>query len=221
MIALGSIFFLFCLIYYFHFVSLITRHFEGRRWDIPSRIYSDAFTLFPGLDLKASGFFDRLQRLSYVSVDRTIENPGEYFQGPESLEVYFQSFEYPSGTVPARPIRFELLNGQIDRIQRIDSGSEPFTEKLEPEIIAEFFGESREERLLVSLEKVPNYLQKALIAVEDNRFYQHFGLDLRAIFRAFLTNLKAGGVRQGGSTLTQQLVKKFLSLLQAILLAET
>lgn len=208
-VAVGSVVVLVGVVYCFHLVSLITKHFEGRRWDIPSRIYSDVFALYPGLDLQNSGFFDRLERLSYLEVDRPVENPGEFFEDEDKVEVYFQSFEYPSGTVPARPVRFYLRDGQMERMERIDSGSEPFTEKLEPEVIAEFFGESREERLLVSLEEVPDVLQNAVIAVEDNRFYQHSGLDFRAISRAFLANLKAGSVRQGGSTLTQQLVKNF------------
>lgn len=77
------------------------------------------------------------------------------------------------------------------------------------EIIAEFY---IEKRIIVSLENIPLALKQATLAVEDSNFYHHFGIDPKAIFRAFFTNLKAGYVVEGGSTITQQLTKTmFLS----------
>jgi penicillin-binding protein 1A len=64
-----------------------------------------------------------------------------------------------------------------------------------------------ENRLPVSLEKIPKDLQNAFVALEDNRFFQHGGVDPRAILRAVWINLAAGGVSEGGSTITQQLAK--------------
>ena len=64
----------------------------------------------------------------------------------------------------------------------------------------------------VSLQKIPDNTRKALLAIEDHDFYKHGALDITGIARAAFTNLKAGEVRQGGSTLTQQMVKNvFLS----------
>ena len=68
----------------------------------------------------------------------------------------------------------------------------------------------REKRFLVNLDNMSPYLPKAFIAAEDGRFYHHEGVDLYAIARAFLANLREGGVSQGGSTITQQLVKQLL-----------
>ncbi len=77
------------------------------------------------------------------------------------------------------------------------------------ELIAEFY---IEKRILIPLSKIPLRLKQATLAVEDSNFYHHFGIDPKAIFRAFLTNLKAGHVVEGGSTITQQLTKTlFLS----------
>ena len=64
-----------------------------------------------------------------------------------------------------------------------------------------------ENRLPVTLEKIPKDLQNAFVALEDNRFYQHGGVDPRAILRAVWINIAAGGVSEGGSTITQQLAK--------------
>ena len=77
------------------------------------------------------------------------------------------------------------------------------------ELIAELY---LEKRILVPLKGIPVQLKQAALAVEDANFYHHLGIDPKAIFRAFLTNLKAGHVVEGGSTITQQLSKTlFLS----------
>ncbi len=73
--------------------------------------------------------------------------------------------------------------------------------------IAEFY---RERRFVVPLEKMPEQLIQAFIAAEDARFYSHPGVDIRSILRAFIKNLEAGQVVQGGSTITQQVTKSFL-----------
>jgi len=80
---------------------------------------------------------------------------------------------------------------------------------LEPEPISSFYGSDREQRDLVSIDEVPEHLMAAIYAVEDRRFEEHHGIDPRRIVGAMLANLRAGGIRQGGSTLTQQLVKNF------------
>ncbi|SVB56066.1 uncharacterized protein METZ01_LOCUS208920, partial [marine metagenome] len=77
------------------------------------------------------------------------------------------------------------------------------------EKVAEFY---IEKRIMIPLENIPLALKQATLAVEDSNFYYHFGIDPKATFRAFITNLKAGRVVEGGSTITQQLSKTlFLS----------
>ncbi|QJT10145.1 penicillin-binding protein 1A [Oceanidesulfovibrio marinus] len=68
----------------------------------------------------------------------------------------------------------------------------------------------REKRFLVPLSEMPDYLVQAFLAAEDASFYEHEGIDLTAIFRAFSKNVAAGAVVQGGSTITQQIVKRLL-----------
>ena len=64
----------------------------------------------------------------------------------------------------------------------------------------------------VEIAKLPKYVPQALIAIEDRRFYSHWGIDPRGIARAMTRNVQAGGIAEGGSTLTQQLAKtSFLS----------
>jgi len=76
-------------------------------------------------------------------------------------------------------------------------------------ILGEFYVERR---ILVPLNRIPEDLQKAVLAVEDADFFQHRGLDMKAIARAFVKNIRAGGIIQGGSTITQQVARAmFLS----------
>jgi len=95
----------------------------------------------------------------------------------------------------------KLKNYQPSTITQVFSASN--------EKIAEFY---IEKRIITALEDIPLPLKQATLAVEDSNFYYHFGIDPKAIFRAFITNMKAGQVVEGGSTITQQLTKTmFLS----------
>jgi penicillin-binding protein 1A len=73
--------------------------------------------------------------------------------------------------------------------------------------IAEFY---KERRVVVPLAEIPLQLQQAFISAEDSRFYEHQGIDIFSIVRAFFKNLEAGTIVQGGSTITQQVTKSFL-----------
>ena len=91
---------------------------------------------------------------------------------------------------------------------RVLKSFEPSTVTLmysdQDQLIAELY---LEKRIVVPLNKIPTQLKQAALAVEDANFYRHMGIDLKAVFRAFLTNMKAGRVVEGGSTITQQLSK--------------
>ncbi len=75
------------------------------------------------------------------------------------------------------------------------------------ELIAEFY---IEKRIIIPLKDISLQLKQATLGVEDSNFYHHRGIDPKAIFRAFINNLKAGKVVEGGSTITQQLTKTLL-----------
>jgi penicillin-binding protein 1A len=74
-------------------------------------------------------------------------------------------------------------------------------------VFAQFYRERRE---VVPIEQIPSYVVHAFVAAEDDSFYEHEGLDYPGIARAMWTNLWAGGIKQGGSTITQQVAKTFL-----------
>jgi penicillin-binding protein 1B len=135
--------------------------------------------------------------------------PGRYLWSPSRLRVQLRAFDHPSRPEPARDVVFVLRGSQIDEIRELPAGHELGAVLLEPEPIGAYYGPDREQRELVWLEEVPRHLVDAILAVEDQRFESHHGIDPRRIAGAMLANLRAGRVAQGGSTLTQQLVKNF------------
>ena len=188
----------------------IVSRFEGRRWRLPSKIYSDTFSLYTGGPFRGSHVQNRLRRLGYQPSKQRPPRKGEYRVGQGFMEITLHDFLYPGGEFEGFSVRIETVDGTIKRLRDLrEPAKEIYAVDLEPELITGLFEQVWEERKLVSLSEVPEHTVDAVIAVEDHRFYEHFGLDLSSIARALLANFEAGRIVQGASTLTQQLVKNF------------
>jgi penicillin-binding protein 1B len=123
--------------------------------------------------------------------------------------VHLRAFEHPTRPEPDRDIAIWLRGPSISDIREIPGGDSIGAVLLEPEPVGAYYGPVREQRELVRLADVPPHLVDAVVAVEDQRFTTHSGIDFRSLARAMLANLRAGRITQGGSTLTQQLVKNW------------
>jgi penicillin-binding protein 1B len=178
---------------------------------VPSRVYTAPTILYPGLDIDRVGLTGILERLSYRrESDGRIARPGGFFWERDRLKIHLRAFDHPTRPEPARRISLELYGREIDQILDLDQKRRELSAVLvEPEPVGAYFGPNREQRELVSLDEVPESLIAAVLAVEDQRFERHRGIDWRRVAGAFWANLRARGIRQGGSTLTQQLVKNF------------
>ena len=189
---------------------IVRDRFEGAVFGVPSRVYSAPTIVYPGLDWKRLDLRGILARLGYREVGRAgAVPPGQYAWDAHRVRVHLRAFEHPSRPEPARDVVLRLSGSQIASIASMPSGRELGAVLLEPEPLGAYYGPSREQRELVRLDEVPPHLVDAVLAVEDQRFASHPGIDLRRIAGAMLANLQAGSIRQGGSTLTQQLVKNF------------
>ncbi len=177
----------------------------------PTRIYARPVALRRGTGVDAGALARHLDRIGYRESRRGSVGPGEYRRADDRWIVGLRPFPaLGRGTAATALIRFDW-DGVIRRIEDAE-GSALDVLLLEPEVIATVDGDQRESREPVALSAVPQTLVDAILAVEDRRFFEHSGLDLTRILGAAVANLRAGGVVQGGSTISQQLAKNlFLS----------
>jgi len=191
---------------YVLYLDLRVRHeFEGRRFALPARIYARPLELHVGLRVPEDDVVRELRELGYHPVARQ-DRSGWYVRNGAQLDIALRPFIFWDGPQPARELKVGFEAGAV--VSLTDAkGADLALARLEPLVIGGIYPTNNEDRLLVRLGEVPKVLVKELIAVEDRNFYTHWGFDPRGIARALLS-LPTGHV-QGGSTLTQQLVKNF------------
>lgn len=185
----------------------VQKKFSRQLWDIPVHIYSSAFEIYPGLTISSDVLKNRLLGLGYRRVTR-LNGAGEFIPSRQSVELITRPFEFWDGPQPSRAVRVEFAGRRVSSIADKSSGGRQIPLlRLKPHLIDSLSQSRHEDRYLVSLDDMPRLLLETLIAVEDRRFVKHWGVDALAILRAAWSNFRAGGIVQGGSTLTQQLVK--------------
>ena len=171
----------------------------------PSRLYGEPVTLEVGRSSSIHRLVEDLEAMGYSRVgDRQVAR-GQYRLTTGALTVHLRSFPTPwgrnsGGVVEARWSGKRLLGltWRGEKVQRIS---------LEPPLLFSYYGPDRQERRPVAVPDLPRDLVQAVLAAEDDRFFQHQGLSFKGIARAAWANLRGGGIEQGGSTLTQQLAK--------------
>ena len=186
---------------------LVRERFSGAKWALPTHVYSRPLELYAGLSLPRAALLEELDELGYRRVDRA-ERPGQFAVAGNTLDIHARAFRFPEGEQPEQRVRLRLGATGIAGLSDARGQSLPLL-RLEPIRIGGIYPEHAEDRILLRLEELPPYLADAVIAVEDRDFYRHHGVSPRAILRALWANVRAGGIAQGGSTITQQLVKNF------------
>jgi penicillin-binding protein 1B len=197
------------LLYGWNLSHQIEKRFSGRRWNIPSKIFSDVTILYPGQSINRPLFHETLYRLGYWEVPNEPERKGEMCISRSLVELFLHDLEIPSRKREGFPVRIRFVDDRIERIEHLKTGEPIPILEVEPEEVALFFGPERERRQLISIEQVPQHVIHAILAAEDRNFYEHRGLDPWGILRALYTNVRHGSIRQGGSTITQQLAKNY------------
>lgn len=189
---------------------VVRARFEGRLFTVPSRVYSAPTMLSAGLDVQTIGLRDTLRRLGYRErPDGDVSTPGTTAWAADHVLVHLRGFDHPTRAEAPRRIRIDLDGRDIESIRDLGSGRELAVALLEPETVGAYYGPEHEQRELVRVGAVPRHLIDAILAVEDQRFEAHGGIDWVRVLGAAWANVRAGSIQQGGSTLTQQLVKNF------------
>jgi penicillin-binding protein 1B len=182
--------------------------FQVRRLRLPTRIYADYVPLRPGNALQVDDLLEKLDRLGYREAER-VAQAGQFKRDGGTIDIYTRSFSRTDETFAAEPIRLTIENSQITSVVSLREARPLEKAALEPELLTSVLSEELENRSPVTLEQVPKHLQDAVVVTEDVRFWRHPGVDPFGILRAVFRNVKAGGVSEGASTLTQQLVKNY------------
>ena len=186
----------------------VRKQFEGERWAIPARVYASSVELYAGYALTAENFEALLTMLHYRQ-DPALSAEGTYFKNASQISVKTRAFAFWDQHQPSMSISLSFTDIGIESITDITTSEDVAIIRMDPVQIGSFYPTIKEDRVLIKLEEAPDTLVKGLLASEDRDFYQHYGVSVRGIARALWTNVRAGGMVQGGSTITQQLVKNF------------
>lgn len=171
----------------------------------PSRLYAAPLEVRRGEAATARSLAADLEALGYRAYDGEVLPHGRYREGGDALAVRLRRHMSPQGPVPGRLLLIELRRRRIESL-RVD-GQPAERAVLDVPVLATYFGEEAREKWPVQVEDLPEHVIQAVLAAEDDNFYWHPGVSPSGIVRAVIVNLRRGEVAQGGSTLTQQLVK--------------
>ncbi|MEQ1559520.1 MAG: penicillin-binding protein 1B [Methyloglobulus sp.] len=205
MIFIACSFVLFCLLGYFDYN--VRQKFEGKRWAIPARVYANPVELFAGQNLTPESFLELLQHLNYRQ-DKQLKSEGSYLVEDQQIMLRTRAFDFWDQREFSKLLTVNFgETGITSIVNPVDE--EVAIVRMDPVQIGSFYPAIKEDRILIKLEETPDILIKGLLASEDRDFYNHIGISFRGIARALMADLKAGGMVQGGSTITQQLAKNF------------
>ncbi|WP_180076321.1 penicillin-binding protein 1B [Acinetobacter sp. YH12106] len=193
-------------IYLIKLDNIVREKFEGQRWDIPAKVFARPMEVYVNAPVSQQDFQQELKLLGYKNSDSYAKS-GNFVTTGNTLYVHTRGFDFGDRVEPEQVLKVSFSASQVTEVSATKPSSSGIA-RLEPLLIGGIYPQHNEDRVLIKLNKVPKPLIEALIATEDRKFYEHHGVSPRGIARAVVSNI-TGGKRQGGSTLTQQLVKNF------------
>jgi penicillin-binding protein 1B len=177
----------------------------GRLGEV-SVIYAAGRLLVPGVSVDAADLAGSLRRLGYRETRDAPTRPGQFRRTEGAWQLFLHARDDPRARREPLAVRLALEGPRVTAMAT--AGGESLEEvELEPEALAGLGEAPSIRRDPLPLAAMPRHVVQAVLAAEDHRFYEHPGVDVRAVLRAVWINLRRGAVAQGGSTLTQQLVK--------------
>ncbi len=207
---------------------VVRSEFERRSWAIPARVYARPLSLSPGERLAPADVLDELRLLRYRATGKP-SVPGSYSNDGDEIDIVTRPFRFWDGLQPAQELALQFSGGRLTSLHNLATGDSIRHARMDPMMIGRIYPADHSDRTLVTLHQVPPDIVNGLISVEDRSFYTNYGIDPRGMARALWSMIRGGSI-QGGSTLTQQLVKnlflgpqrtisrKFTEIIMALLL---
>lgn len=195
---------------WYGYMNHVTDSIVSEQWQIPSVVYARPLELFKGKKISQQALLFELDLLGYQQVTGTPQL-GQYQVYQNSFDIYSKGFQFADKNSPPKRIKLTLVDESIVAVT-------PDIYRLEPKVIGHFFSSGLENRQPIAIKELPDTMVRGLQAVEDRDFNHHHGVSWLGILRAAYKNMLAGEVVQGGSTITQQLVKNKLQYNQNSLL---
>lgn len=208
---------------YSYYAAVIDRRLASHALQIPAGIYAAPRRISTGERLTRAELLERLQRAGFHEGTQPYEYaPGSFLVQDNAVEIIINDFHLQAAgeangqangqeSMIARA-RVHFRDHSVARIEDVATKRAVKTVRLPAQLLTADLQTIAQTTSATRFDELPKVLIDALCAIEDRNFFSHDGIDARAITRAFFKNLTSAGIREGGSTITQQLIKnQFLS----------
>ena len=205
--ATAALFLVAAIVVVLYFSRVVSRTMDGRRWSLPTRLYSDVWAVRAGDTLSADDIVRRLGRLRYAEVPKAPVAAGQYALVKGRILVSVNPRETAWGRSPGVAAEIEFSGRRVAALKRADDGTPLPYVVFEPELVGSVYDEKMQDRTLVTLDQIHPVVLDAILTTEDRDFFTHGGISFRRLVGAVLKGATRGSAVRGTSTLTQQLVK--------------